>query len=518
MVLLGMSAMLSINLAPTRRTGAPGESTCGSCHSGQINTGPGSVSLNAPADYRPGETYTLSLSIADSLVPVGRFGFSTTMLDAANLRAGTVQLTDLLRTSLQTGFVSGQIRQYLGHAQADTTRHWSWQWTAPPAGTGPVTLYVSAVVANRNTQTTGDRVYNRTFTLPENTTFPQAAFSLDTTALCVGGSVVATDASGGTIDTYAWDFGAGAQPQTADTPGPHVVTFDSPGQYAVRLIVSSTEGSDTLTQTLTVHPQPALAVAPDTIRQCERDTPQLLTALAAQAQGGMPPYSYAWSCDDPARCGLGTPDQATPQALPAWLPGPDTLRYQLLLTDARGCQAAPATWVATQAAAPVPEIVPAGDSLFCPTPAALYSWALFDPQDSSLTYIPAATEPYFFPGNLAPGHTGQVVVEALYANGCNRRSEPVAIPGGSTSLADSWPAGLLVYPQPAAEVVHLRWTSAPSRAWHLRLLSPGGQVVRQQAVSPGPGASLSLQGLPSGLYLLEVRQGPRTYYRKLMHW
>ncbi|MEO0640501.1 MAG: hypothetical protein AAFY70_12290, partial [Bacteroidota bacterium] len=41
---------------PTRRSKAPGESSCGGCHSGNVNTGSGSNQLSLPADYIPDST------------------------------------------------------------------------------------------------------------------------------------------------------------------------------------------------------------------------------------------------------------------------------------------------------------------------------------------------------------------------------------------------------------------------------------------------------------------------------
>ncbi|RMG55107.1 MAG: hypothetical protein D6722_28260 [Bacteroidetes bacterium] len=515
-VLLASSALLKINLAPVEYTGAPEENTCGSCHSGQINTGPGTVSLEAPAAYVSEQVYPLTFTIEDSLVPVGRFGFSSTVLDTQDLLAGSSQLVDIVHTSLQVSLPGGQARQYVGHAQADTTRSWSWNWTAPVAGTGPVTVYVAAVVANRNAQPTGDRVYTRTFVIPEASTFPQAQFEVDTLAACVGSSLHFTDASTGLIDTYAWDFGPAAHPATASQAGPHAVTFDSAGTFPVRLIVGSGEGSDTITQLVTIHPLPQLGSNQDTLRVCERDEATPLTALAVQVSGGLLPYTYDWSCDASGRCGLSTPAAAAPAPQPLWLPGADTLHYAVAVTDARGCQATQAGWVAIQTPAPVPEVIWVGDSLFSSAIGTLYSWALFDPQDSSLIFLPTETEPTFFPGNLAPGHSGWVVLMIHYANGCARLSEPVSIPGGATALEGPGWVGLRVYPQPAAGQFWISWDMRPEAAWSCRLLSLSGQEIWRSGRIQQTGLRVETPALPGGLYLLEIRSGGQKAYRKVL--
>ncbi len=45
--------------APSRRTGAPGESNCTSCHNS--NTQTGQANIIAPATYVPGQTYTIQI-------------------------------------------------------------------------------------------------------------------------------------------------------------------------------------------------------------------------------------------------------------------------------------------------------------------------------------------------------------------------------------------------------------------------------------------------------------------------
>ncbi len=87
---------------------------------------------------------------------------------------------------------------------------------------------------------------------------PQADFTCN---LTYGGfSTVFTfaHASTGTISTYAWDFGADADPPTADTEGPHDVTYSSSGQKSVTLTVTGPGGSDSETKTdyITVYAPP----------------------------------------------------------------------------------------------------------------------------------------------------------------------------------------------------------------------------------------------------------------------
>lgn len=155
---------------PAARTGAPGESTCTSCHSGVLNSGPGTRSLTIqgnPVDYIPGQTYAVTIAINEAR-PM--FGFEATVLNASNMKAGnlTTAGAGANRTQLQN---QGN-RQYINHTLTGTSPQggigtWTFDWTAPVAGTGPVTFYYVTMAANNAQGNRGDNVYSNTFTFPE---------------------------------------------------------------------------------------------------------------------------------------------------------------------------------------------------------------------------------------------------------------------------------------------------------------------------------------------------------------
>lgn len=74
-----------------------------------------------------------------------------------------------------------------------------------------------------------------------------ADFTISSTNICVGQSVTFTDASTAVstppINSWSWDFDftsiGGAVPSTANTQGPHTVTFNTPGNYVIRLEVAN---------------------------------------------------------------------------------------------------------------------------------------------------------------------------------------------------------------------------------------------------------------------------------------
>ncbi len=60
-------------------------------------------------------------------------------------------------------------------------------------------------------------------------------FSTDQKDLCREQAVVFTDLSEGSVQTWEWDFGAGAEPRVATTKGPHQVVYHISGEKTVKL-------------------------------------------------------------------------------------------------------------------------------------------------------------------------------------------------------------------------------------------------------------------------------------------
>ena len=94
-------------------SGAPGEVNCSGCHSGNPNSGPGTLTFdieNSSGHYIPGEFYTIMLTMVQD--DVNQFGFQTTALKTSNnSTAGDFILTD----SDETRLMYGNNREYVGH-------------------------------------------------------------------------------------------------------------------------------------------------------------------------------------------------------------------------------------------------------------------------------------------------------------------------------------------------------------------------------------------------------------------
>ncbi|MDF2455491.1 MAG: hypothetical protein K0R51_1484 [Cytophagaceae bacterium] len=87
-----------------------------------------------------------------------------------------------------------------------------------------------------------------------NITGVNAAPVADFTASKTGGvssseSIQFTNTSTGNITSYSWNFGADATPATANTAGPHSVSYSSAGPKTVSLAVTGPGGTNTATKT-----------------------------------------------------------------------------------------------------------------------------------------------------------------------------------------------------------------------------------------------------------------------------
>lgn len=145
--------------SPTGRTGAPGESTCTSCHSGAAQSGTTEnafllfdVTTLPVTQYVPGQTYAVSISMNSN---PSKKGFQATALDVNGNMAGI--FTAGLNTS-----VNGTTRKYANHKSTSNnaaTTAWMWSWTAPSTNVGDVTFYVATNKANGNNNDNGDVIY-----------------------------------------------------------------------------------------------------------------------------------------------------------------------------------------------------------------------------------------------------------------------------------------------------------------------------------------------------------------------
>lgn len=159
---------------PLGFTGAPDEGTCIGCHYtfGQPNV-PGSggsiVLSGLPATFSPGQTYTVTVTVAHPTAR--RWGFETTTIDATGSSGniGTLTILDSVRTIKRAA--GG--RTYISHYTSETasaaedgtypgkagSNSWTFNWTAPAASAGDVTFYAVGNAANNQVTPEDDYIY-----------------------------------------------------------------------------------------------------------------------------------------------------------------------------------------------------------------------------------------------------------------------------------------------------------------------------------------------------------------------
>lgn len=127
-----------------------------------------------------------------------------------------------------------------------------------------------------------------------------ARFTASDDSICVGQSVVFSEASYGDQLSWAWDFGNG---QTAATQGPHAIAYNTPGTFQVKLIVTGFCGVDSLIRTVVVSPYPVADIVANPASGC---VPVNVAFTNNSTTGG----TYSWNFGSgsvPASSTLFTP-------------------------------------------------------------------------------------------------------------------------------------------------------------------------------------------------------------------
>ena len=153
---------------PDGRTGAPGEPDCTQCHfSHAVNSGDGSFSISAPADYLPNQVFELTVNLEDP--GQLRWGFQMTVLDENNQGVGDLVVIDPARTRVSN---SPDGRQYAKHTTlgtdssvTDIAPGWTLHWIAPSTDVGPVTFYAAGNAANGDATSNGNYIYTTSATI-----------------------------------------------------------------------------------------------------------------------------------------------------------------------------------------------------------------------------------------------------------------------------------------------------------------------------------------------------------------
>lgn len=158
--------------APAGYTGSPADGKdCKQCHGGSTTPVTDWITSNIPAEgYTPGTTYDITVTVTGS----GKKGFEVSPQNLSGSLLGTLQATS--GTKL-TG--SGKYITQTSSSNSNPAT-WTFNWTAPVAGTGEVTFYGAFTVSKAVTKTSTLTVQEvaQTFTVnasAQNSTICQGA-------------------------------------------------------------------------------------------------------------------------------------------------------------------------------------------------------------------------------------------------------------------------------------------------------------------------------------------------------
>ena len=121
---------------------------CASCHSGNLNTGDGSINLSGlPLNYTPGQTYDLALTVSGT----NSRGFGFQLFPSVNGTSGGTLTAVSSDMEIENGAAE--------HRGKSSSGIWNFQWTAPATDEGTVSFYASGVATGGSTGNGGDFVY-----------------------------------------------------------------------------------------------------------------------------------------------------------------------------------------------------------------------------------------------------------------------------------------------------------------------------------------------------------------------
>ncbi len=119
-----------------------------------------------------------------------------------------------------------------------------------------------------------------------------ADFSVDIIKACVEQEVTYTNASFGQFTEIEWNFGEGATPATANTEGPHAVTYSTPGMKTVSVTIS--DGNTTMTETKENMVDIVSLPEADFTFTVNAGFPRLVDFTAASSTGVIAGARYIW--------------------------------------------------------------------------------------------------------------------------------------------------------------------------------------------------------------------------------
>lgn len=129
---------------PLGKTGAPGETTCASCHNGGSGGGSITVTSSAGKTYHPGTKQHLIVTITDAHALAWGYEMTAVTASKPSVGAGVFKATDN-NSAVRSSGTKSYAAQINDHAGASKKVTYKVDWTPPSKAVGNITLYFSGV-------------------------------------------------------------------------------------------------------------------------------------------------------------------------------------------------------------------------------------------------------------------------------------------------------------------------------------------------------------------------------------
>jgi len=235
---VSISVYTYTNTPPAAHAGAPGENDCTSCHGGTAvtnGTNWNAISLSGlpSGGYATSTTYNITLS--GNSASTSKNGFQITCLNSSNGMAGSFS------AGAGSTIVSSSGISYITQS-GNTSGSWTFSWTSPSTAVGTVNFYLAFNGSNANSNTIGDIIYTKSFSLNQvAVNLPTAVISPSSTNICLGDTLFLTGSGINNPTTFNWQF-LNNTPSTANGQNVFVI-YNSLGSKTIRLTTSNSNGS-----------------------------------------------------------------------------------------------------------------------------------------------------------------------------------------------------------------------------------------------------------------------------------
>jgi hypothetical protein len=162
---------------PAAHTGDFGEANCTACHTGNpLNAPEGTLVISGvPANYQPGQTYPITISIHKA--GQSRWGFEMAVRAVSSgQQTGTLAPTDGNTQVTTAGGIQYVTHTSIGTFANTSSGSWTVSWTAPATAQGEIRFGAAGNAANNNFTNQGDFIYTVTATAhPQGAVQPTTA-------------------------------------------------------------------------------------------------------------------------------------------------------------------------------------------------------------------------------------------------------------------------------------------------------------------------------------------------------